>query len=107
MATLETIEGWASDGQEGMRNIGTPLMMMDDALTLLRREANEANDVGAAGAISTVMETLTTALINHGLSIEFIQDLEELKWTQTFTNLYALSMSYLMFELLSLLFNSV
>ena len=31
--------------------------------------------------ISTAMETLTTALINHGLSIEFIQDLEELKWT--------------------------
>ena len=107
LATLETIEGWASDGQEGMRNIGTPMMMMDDALTLLRREANEANDVGAAGAISTVMETLTTALINHGLSIEFIQDLEELKWTQTFTNLYALSMSLLMFVLLSLLFNSV
>ena len=107
LATLKTIEAWAKDGQEGMRNIGTPMMMMDDALTMLRREASTANDVAAVATISTVMETLTTALIHHGLSIEFIQDLEELQWTKTFTGLYAVSMSLLMFVLFSLLFNSV
>ena len=37
LATLETIEGWASDGQEGDAEHRTPMMTMDDALTLLLR----------------------------------------------------------------------
>ena len=107
LKTLKTIEAWAENGQSGMRAIGAPIMAMDDSLTMLRREAVTANDVGATATIATALTAVTEALLHHGGSVEFIQDLESLKWVKTFVVLYAASMTLLMLTLISLLTTSV
>ena len=107
LQTLKTIEAWAENGQSGMRAIGAPIMAMDDSLTMLRREAVTANDVGATATIATALTAVTEAMLHHSGSIEFIQDLESLKWVKTFVVIYVTSMTLLMLLLISLLTTSV
>jgi hypothetical protein len=104
LATLKTIEAWANEGQRGMEKIALPIMQMDDALTALLGEADDANDVAAKATITSALSTVTTMLLHHGNGPEFIEDLNALKWVNVFTWMTAGSIATLCILIVGLLF---
>lgn len=104
LATLKTIEAWANKGQRGMEKIALPIMQMDDALTALLGEADDANDVAAKATITSALSTVTTMLLHHGNGPEFIEDLNALKWVNVFTWMTAGSIATLCILFVGLLF---
>ena len=104
LATLKTIEAWADEGQRGMEKIALPIMQMDDALTALLGEADDANDVAAKATITSALSTVTTMLLHHGNGPEFIEDLNALKWVNVFTWMTAGSIATLCILIVGLLF---
>ena len=104
LATLKTIEAWADRGQRGMEKIALPIMQMDDALTALLGEADDANDVAAKATITSALSTVTTMLMHHGNGPEFIEDLNALKWVNVFTWMTAGSIAMLCILIVGLIF---
>lgn len=104
LATLKTIEAWANEGQRGMEKIALPIMQMDDALTALLGEADDANDVAAKATITSALSTVTTMLLHHGNGPEFIEDLNALKWVNVFTWMTAGSITTLCILIVGLIF---
>lgn len=104
LATLKTIQAWAVEGQRGMEKIALPIMQMDDALTALLGEADDANDVAAKATITSALSAVTTMLLHHGNGPQFIEDLNALQWVNVFTWMTAGSITTLCLLLVGLLF---
>lgn len=102
--TLGKIERWANDAQAGLKTIATPMMVMDDALTMLRAQAKAASDVGGVATVNAALAALTKALVHDGDREEFDGDLNDLKWTRTLRVVSVISITAFVIAIALLLF---